>query len=122
MIKEDFLTICIDVEVFDLPNEFGAKISKDKMYEASMEGLKVLCKIIGDFDIKVTFFVTRDIARMFPKEVRLLAEDGHEIALHSLIEKRKNENMVLKELVEQKTYIENIMGRRIGEENLYLIL
>lgn len=113
MIREDFLIICIDVEVFDLPNEFGAKISKDKMYEASMEGLEVLCKIIGDFDIKVTFFVTRDIARMFPKEISLLAEEGHEIALHSMIGKREKEDMVLKELIEQKTYIENIMGRKI---------
>lgn len=113
MMKKDLLTFCIDVEVFDLPNEFGADISNDEMRRVSLEGLAALCKIIDEFGIKVTLFVTKDMAAMFPKEVGLLAEEGHEIALHSVTNKQEKENMILRDLMEQKTYIENIIGRRI---------
>ena len=111
--KEKFLTLCIDVEVFDLLSEFGTEISKEKMYRVSLEGLNVLCKIIDEFDIKVTFFVTRDMVTMFPKEVRLLAAEGHEIALHSVIKKQEKEDITLEELAEQKKYIENMIDGRI---------
>lgn len=89
MMKEDLLTFCIDVEVFDLPNEFGVDISKDEMRRVSLEGLVALCKIIDEFGVKVTLFVTKDRAAMFLKEVGLLAQEGHEIALHSVTKKQE---------------------------------
>ena len=56
--RDKFLTICIDVEDFGLPNEFGARLSKDKTYRISLEGLNLLCGVLNELNIKATFFVT----------------------------------------------------------------
>jgi hypothetical protein len=101
------------VEVFDILNEFGIGISNEDMARISLEGLNALRKIIDEFNIKATFFVTKDIVAMFPEEVGILAKEGHEIALHSVIDEQEKEDMIFKELTEQKTYIEKAIGRTI---------
>ena len=106
--KDKFLTICIDVEDFGLPNEFGASLSKDKTYRISLQGLDLLCEVLNEFNIKVTFFVTDDIAMVFPEKVRSLAVDGHEIALHSVLQDYKREE-IRQGLKKQKSIVENII-------------
>lgn len=113
MVKKKFITFCIDVEAFDLPSEFGKAISKEQMYGVSLEGLSTLSKIINEFNIKFTFFLTKDWVMSFPEEIASLAAGGHEIALHSVIEEAGRTESVLKELSDQKAYIESITGREI---------
>lgn len=111
--KEKSLTLCIDVEAFDLPNDFGRGISKDKMYQISLQGLNLLYEILERLNIKTTFFVTKDMVEMFPEEIAHLALNGHEIALHSVFNDMESEEKMLRELKEQKAFIEKAINQKI---------
>lgn len=110
--KEKFLSLCIDVEAFNLPNEFGTEISKDEMYKVSHQGLNSALELLEEFNVKITFFVTKDMVEMFPEKIALLAHKGHEIALHSVF-KEPEEDKIFKELKEQKLFIEDVIGGKI---------
>lgn len=116
--KGRFLTFCIDLEAFDLINECcSGKMSRDEMYRISLQGLDLLCGILNEFSTKVTFFVSYDIAMLFPEKVGLLANNGHEIALHSVLQDHDGRER-LESLKKQKLIVEDaIKGKIFGHRS-----
>jgi len=58
-----------------LRKETGAKILQ--------EGMPVLLDIYEKYNIKTTFFFTRNIAKVYPQIIKMTAEKGHKIGSHS---------------------------------------
>jgi peptidoglycan/xylan/chitin deacetylase (PgdA/CDA1 family) len=109
--RKKFLTLCIDLEEFNLSNEFGVSISREDAYKISKEGLVFLYNLLEEFKIKSTFFCNENIAKAFPELLKSLAKSGHEIALHGIIENWKADVVV--ELKRQKSIIQNITEKEI---------
>lgn len=74
----DFDAVSLWVSTFKLTSptpvsrgEYGARV-----------GIGRILDLLGKKAIKATFFVPAHTARSFPEEVRRIAQEGHEIALH----------------------------------------
>ena len=77
--KNKFCAFTNDVETTSiwfntLRDETGLKVLK--------EGMPILLDIYADYNIKSTFFFTGYIAKLFPEIVRMIINNGHEIASH----------------------------------------
>jgi len=81
--KKRYLLLTFDLEEFVRPLEMGIGYSKDALFETSKEGFNEIIKILDEFKIKATFFVTYDFARRYPQSIKDLIHNGHEIALHA---------------------------------------
>lgn len=106
----------IDVETTSiwynsLQDEMGRKVLED--------GLPRLLELLQNYDIKSTFFVTGYIARLYPQIVRLISDDGHEIASHGKSHLKRNGFDVMelkkqiKHLHESKQILEDISGMEV---------
>lgn len=109
--REKFLTLCIDLEEFNLPREFGVSVSPEDEYRISREGAVFLCNLLVEFKINATFFSSENMAKAFPELLKSLVRSGHEVALHSIT--GNGEVDVVNELQRQKSIIENIIGEEI---------
>jgi len=76
------ILLTFDVEEFDLPREFGQKISEKESFEISNLGLNNLFELIEKDNIKATFFTTTNFAKKFPNLIKQIIAQGHEIASH----------------------------------------
>lgn len=79
-----FISLTFDLEEFSLPADYGKEIKVKKMFQVSYEGCKEIRKLLDKFNIKVTFFVTKNFASKFQRLVREFVKKEHEIALHSV--------------------------------------
>ena len=61
--KKRFLSVCIDLEEFDAPFDYGYSISKEDQYKISLEGLRHLIDFLKKYELKLTFFTTTNMAR-----------------------------------------------------------
>ncbi|HDK42737.1 MAG TPA: polysaccharide deacetylase, partial [Candidatus Pacearchaeota archaeon] len=76
------ILLTFDVEEFDLPREFNQNISEEEMYEISKNGLFAVINLLDKHSIKATFFTTSNFAKKYPKIIKDLSKQGHEIACH----------------------------------------
>ena len=60
-----------DLEEFDLPLEYGEKISKNNQLEFSLKGLKKLVSLLDSQEIKATFFTTASFALKYPELITI---------------------------------------------------
>ena len=74
--------ITFDLEEFDLPLKYSIKIKKKEMLKVSYDGLLNLLSLLKQHKIRSTFFVTTLFAESYPKVLKGLLKDGHEIAFH----------------------------------------
>jgi peptidoglycan/xylan/chitin deacetylase (PgdA/CDA1 family) len=72
----------IDLEEFDIPEEYGQKIDLESKIMVSRVGLQNLLPILDSYHIPVTFFTTAFWAKQEPEIVLKLAA-RHEIASHT---------------------------------------
>jgi len=80
----------------------------------SREGNLQLLKLLDEFNIKVTFFVTGYFAEKEPEHVKYLYSKGHEIASHGYCHfYRGNSNLNLKEDISQS---KQILERTINDK------
>lgn len=80
----------------------------------SQEGNEKLLKIFKKFDIKATFFVTGYFAEKYPKQVKKIYLQGHEIASHGYNHcYRNNKINIEKDIKKSKNIIEGIIGEKI---------
>jgi hypothetical protein len=102
-----FILLTFDLEEFSLPIDFGKEIGGEEIFQVSREGCEEIRKILGSFNIKVTFFVTKSFALNSPQLLRELTKEGHEIALHAM-------NFYnFKSLAKEKKILENISKNRV---------
>lgn len=82
MYRKQFLLLSFDVEEFDMPLEYGQKISEQEQLQKGFEGLNALIPIIDESFIEATFFTTANFAQHFPELIKNISKK-HEIASHT---------------------------------------
>lgn len=94
-----------------LRDETGIKVYK--------EGMPLLLDLYNEYNIKSTFFFTGHIANLVPDIVRMILDDGHEVASHGMshIRTRGFDVMPLKDqirdLKKSKEILEDISGKEV---------
>ena len=106
--------ITIDVEEFDLPQDFGQTISEKEKYEISRKGLENLLHILAQQHVSATLFTTTQFALKYPKLMREAAQT-HEIAFHGARHDEVYASMASKQIFESlssgKKKIESATGK-----------
>jgi hypothetical protein len=102
-----FLTF--DVEEFDLPLEYGNKISLPEQIEVSRQGLLLISNILDKLEIRATLFTTGTFALHNKTLIRNLSVK-HEIASHAMYHGSFNEK---NDLSSSKKILEEITGQQV---------
>ena len=76
------ILLSFDVEEFDMPLEYGFKITADEQMRIGKLGLDKLMPILSDAAIQSTLFTTANFANHYPDLIKQLSEQ-HEIASHT---------------------------------------
>jgi len=80
------------------------------------KGIDKLLKLFKSNNIKATFFVTGEIAKLHPSSIRKIHEDGHEVACHGLTHDKNefllDESDQRRRIEEATEIIEKIVGAR----------
>ena len=114
--KDKYCLLSNDVETTSiwhnsLRDETGIKVYK--------EGMPALLDLYAKFNVKSTFFFTGYIANLVPDVVKMIINDGHEVASHGMSHIKKNGFDVmpyekqLRHLKESKDLLENISGQEV---------
>jgi peptidoglycan/xylan/chitin deacetylase (PgdA/CDA1 family) len=82
VLKDKYAMLSFDVEEFDIPIEKGYNIPLSEQVKYSAEGLNIVIKLLRKYHIKATFFCTTNFALNANHIIKILIEDGHEIASH----------------------------------------
>lgn len=83
------------------------------------EGMPVLLDLYEKYDIKSTFFFTGYIAKLFPEVVKMVIDQGHEVASHGMSHHREDGFDVMppekqrSHLKESKKLLEDISGQQV---------
>ena len=75
--------LSFDVEEFDLPNEYGARIPLDRQLSIGATGLEKALELVESLDIRVTLFTTARMADYVRERMPSIAA-RHEIASHGV--------------------------------------
>lgn len=111
--------LTIDVEDYFNVSGFESRIKFEdwSKFESRVEAnTEKLLSILSEFDVKATFFVLGWIAEKYPKLVRQIQVEGHEIASHSYAHRliyRQTEKEFREDLRRSKGLLEEITGERV---------
>lgn len=109
--------LTIDVEDWYQTMDFNFPLEKWGSYEDRIEySLKKLIDLLGENNIKATFFVLGYIAKKHPKLIRKLAEEGHEVASHGSFHKlvyKETEEEFREDIKYARNTIEEIIGKEV---------
>lgn len=103
--------LTFDLEEFDIPEEFGQKVSHEEQMEVTATGTERLLQLLDNLDIRVTFFTTGYYAQQNPELIQRIAAK-HEIASHALYH---NPFRPLEEgdFAESRQILESISGQKV---------
>jgi len=111
--------LTFDIEEWFQVTSFDSLIKIDELsnYESRVvdETLKLLC-ILQEYETKATFFVLGYVADKHPEIIRMIADHGHEVAIHGYLHKLvcdSSPEEFSKELVASKEIIEQIIGQEV---------
>lgn len=105
-----------DVETTSLVNHCLSDETGEKVLT---EGLPALIEIYHKYNVKSTFFITGYIAQKFPEIVKLIYNNGHEVACHGFSHKSDEAFDVLSykqqvaHLIQAKSILEDISGEEV---------
>ncbi len=102
------LLITIDLEEFDIPEEYGQRLDWATKCTITNEGLARLLPILEKHGVKATFFTTGAYAKQNTEGVKSLAQK-HEIASHAL----NHSNFHESDYAASKIVLEKISGQPI---------
>ena len=107
--KKGKILLSFDVEEFDLPREHDGEISLEEGVKVSSAGLLKILELLKRCEVKATFFVTGNFARINPKLVLQIMKDGHEVACHGVdhFEPKKTD------IAESKKIVERVIGKEV---------
>jgi polysaccharide deacetylase family protein (PEP-CTERM system associated) len=106
---EDWYHIC-DIEHI-LPRS-----SWDQCESRILVNIEKILTLFTRFKVKATFFVLGYIAEKIPEIIRMIYDEGHEIASHGhghVQVYKQREDEFLQDLLQSKTLIEGIIGEKI---------
>jgi peptidoglycan/xylan/chitin deacetylase (PgdA/CDA1 family) len=98
----------IDLEEFDIPEEYGQFLSLQSKLEVSLRGMESLEQVMEKYAVTSTIFSTAFWAEHHPDYVRHLS-DKHEIASHTYY----HNHFETKDLVNSRTVLSAITGKDI---------
>jgi len=77
----------VDLEEFDIPEEYGRQLPLQTKLEVSYKGMQLLEALMEKYQVRSTLFTTAFWAQHYPDYVRQLSEK-HEIASHTFYHNR----------------------------------
>ena len=111
------ILLTFDIEEFDLPLEFGVKITEEEQFETSRIGTEKILEILDKNNVKATFFISAKFASKYSSLIKIIS-GKHEIGLHCLEHKDNYQNMEEKEIFERlskgKEIIEKIINKKLN--------
>ncbi len=108
MKKYVFLTI--DLEEFDIPEEFNQAVDFDTQMSVSSAGMEKLLSIFDKYHIQTTIFCTANYAQNNPQQIRKIVNAGHELASHGFFHSTFEPNDLLK----SKQKLEEIANTKVS--------
>lgn len=99
----------IDLEEFDIPEEYGQLLPLSTKLEVSLQGMKALEALMDKQEITGTLFTTAFWAQQHPEYVRALAQK-HEIASHTFYHNK----FAPEDLVTSRQVLSSITGKKIS--------
>ncbi|MBQ3306474.1 polysaccharide deacetylase family protein [Candidatus Saccharibacteria bacterium] len=102
--------LSFDIEEFDFPKERDEEISVEDGVKVSKKGAEKILKILEKTNVKATFFVTGNFARLEPDLVKKMIADGHEVGAHGV----NHFNPTKKDIAEAKKILEKITGKKVN--------
>lgn len=102
------ILLTFDLEEFDLPLEFGCRISVEDQINVTNNGLKRLTRLLSEYNIPATFFTTAFFADNNKELIKNLSEN-HEIASHSISHSAFRET----DPSDSKLELERITGKQV---------
>lgn len=92
--KNNSLLISVDVEEFDIPEEYGQYLREEEKKCVTYRGILKTLALFDELDIRATFFITAYWAQQFPAMVQRIAAK-HEIASHAFFHNTFHERDLL---------------------------
>jgi hypothetical protein len=110
------LILTFDTEEFDLPEEFGFKLTNEEKFELSRFATQKVLSMLKKYDLKATFFVTGSFAFKFSSLIKEISLK-HEIALHGAVHNhnyhKMDDSKTFKELTVAKKNVEKIINKPV---------
>jgi peptidoglycan/xylan/chitin deacetylase (PgdA/CDA1 family) len=111
------LLLTFDVEEFDLPVEWGRRVTLATQIDVTVGGLAKILPLLERHHVRATFFATGVFAQARGDLLRALADAGHEIAVHGLAHQddygRMEAAIAVDRLRAARTLIESTLGRSV---------
>ena len=109
MKDKKIILLSFDIEEFDLPEEFGCQVTENSKFEISRKGTEKILEVVNRQNIKATFFVTSNIAEKYPDLIKIMVENGHEVASHGV----SHSSFEVEDLKKSRRILENLSGKKI---------
>lgn len=103
------ILLSFDLEEFDIPEEYGQKLTEKEKLDVTMEGLIPLLELLEKHQIKATFYTTAFFAESRQEIVKRISEK-HEIASHGFYHSSFQPDDILK----SKIALQNITGTTVN--------
>lgn len=107
--KQNRILLGIDLEEFDVPEEYGQQVKLQTKLNVTLHGLIPLYDLLHKHDIKATFFTTAFWASHFPEWIKELAKK-HEIASHTYY----HNSFKIEDLFTSRKLLQQISGQQVS--------
>ena len=104
------ILLSFDIEEFDLPQEYGFKLSIEEQIQISVQGTLSMLSLLKRHQIKATFFCTAFFALQAPDIIRKIASEGHEVASHGY----HHSSFSPQDLISSKKVLEDISQKHVS--------
>ncbi len=108
--RKNKILLSFDVEEFDLPREHGGEISLEEGVKVSSDGLSKILELLERCEVRATFFVTGNFAKINPEMVRRILANGHEVACHGVDHFEPSAD----DIKESKKIVEKVTGAKVS--------
>ncbi len=99
----------VDLEEFDIPEEYGHTVALEQKLQVSMEGMQRVQAIMEKHNVAATIFTTAFWATHFPAYVKQLAQQ-HEIASHTYYHNK----FAIEDLATSRQVLSEISGQEVA--------
>lgn len=103
--------LTFDLEEFDIPEEYGQKVSDSDQMTVTRTGTDRLISLLDKYQIRATFFTTGNYAQRNPELVQSISLK-HEIASHALYHSPFHV-FTEKDILESKNILEGIISEKV---------
>lgn len=103
------ILLSFDLEEFDIPEEYGQKLTEKEKLEVTMVGLTPLLELLEKHNIRATFYTTAFFAESRAEIIKKISEK-HEIASHGFY----HSSFQPDDILNSKIALQNITGKTVN--------